>query len=402
MLKKTLYVITGGFIAANFVLGFTGASSVFLTISFYSLLWFTVNRLISVFNSNKPAETNIKLLASTLIVSLLAAELVLKYVVHLNLNYSERNGKFLYESAYRKKDYFNFKWKKTGASQDPQLFINKPNTSKVQQNAEFSYLHQFNSLGLRGVEPVMDTSKFTIIGLGDSFTEGMGAPQDSTWLSILQHKLNENDSLGVVQCINAGVSGSDLFYEYILLERQLLKFHPRLVIVAINNSDIDDIMVRGGMERFNNKGTVTYRKGPWWEFFYQFSFITRAVAHSLFKVDWRLMTAQQLQQERMAAIKEIELCLRQYYKPLAQAHNFKLMVVLHPLQNELEKDDFLLQPLYNRLRSDSTVTIVNLFTEIQNLKGEVDFKSLYWQLDMHYNSKGYALWADVLKNKIER
>ena len=65
-----------------------------------------------------------------------------------------------------------------------------------------------------------------------------------------------------------GVSGSDPWYAYTQLRYQLLPLHPTHVIMAVNGTDITDIIFRGGMERFHADGTTHYRKGPVVEFFF--------------------------------------------------------------------------------------------------------------------------------------
>ncbi len=53
---------------------------------------------------------------------------------------------------------------------------------------EFRYTRMSNNLGLseENIPEVKPANEFRIIGLGDSFTEGVGAPYDSTWVKQLE------------------------------------------------------------------------------------------------------------------------------------------------------------------------------------------------------------------------
>jgi len=336
-----------------------------------------------------------------LVASLSLSEVILKYVVKSNLSYSERNGAFFYRSMYKQRKLENFSRRYVFKQEDFQISTHPANSSEYVRKPEFSYIHNFNSLGLRDKEPVLDSNLRTIIGLGDSFTEGVGSPQDSTWLKLMEGNLNRLDQNLKIQTINGGYIGSDPIAEFILLERKLIKYMPEIVIVCINNSDISDLIVRGGKERFNNR-IVKYQTGPWWEFFYSYSYIFRSIAHSIFNVNYLLLTNKQYEIEKDLAIKKLKEIICQDYKDLAKKHSFKLAVILHPMQHELEQKDFVLDDLYLELKKDSTLLTINLYNEYYAFQkdNENNFMDLYWPKDLHHNSSGYKLWADIVSDKI--
>lgn len=112
-----------------------------------------------------------------------------------------------------------------------------------------------------------------IVVLGDSYTEGVGAPFDSTGIKSIQEYLkNSGFNYNVINC---GVSGSDLIYAYKLLDTLNVILKPKIIMYNLDYSDIDDIIFRGGQERFKN----VIRKAYWWEFIYSFSFIFRYIAN---------------------------------------------------------------------------------------------------------------------------
>ena len=183
-------------------------------------------------------------------------------------------------------------------------------------------------MGLREVElnNYSNLQENLVIGLGDSFTEGKGAPLDSVWLKQMEHILEGRLS---IKTLNAGVNGSDPLFEYMLFKYKLSQYEPKLVIVAINGSDINDIITRGGFERFNDNFSLNYKEPEWWEYFYSFSFIVRNIVHEILNMDWQFLTDDEKEQEVINAQDAIFACIKKFYEYSVQK-NFKLLVIFHP------------------------------------------------------------------------
>lgn len=113
------------------------------------------------------------------------------------------------------------------------------NDSMVNSCTEFSYVHHFNDFGLRDREfsSYDRGDDFVVVGLGDSFTEGVGAPGDSTWPHLLENELNTLFPNRRSIVMNGGVSGSDLFYSQRLLEGCFMGFRPDMVVLCLNMTD---------------------------------------------------------------------------------------------------------------------------------------------------------------------
>ncbi|MBU0487848.1 MAG: hypothetical protein KKA07_07995, partial [Bacteroidetes bacterium] len=301
MIRKIAIIGFKIFVLVNIVFGLVGISSIFLTISFYFLIWYVATGVCVFFVRNAEKRINYRLFITVFVIALFGCELVLKYGTKSHLSYSEKNGNFFYNSMYRKGYLENYKRKYNQKQSDIQIFTRKPYGNVILSKPEFMYEHSYNSLGLRDKEPKCDTGIYTIIGLGDSFTEGVGSPQDSTWLRLLEANISGREKTRSFQTINAGVSDSDPFAEYLLLERKLMIYKPDLVIVAVNTTDVDDIIVRGGMERFVD-GSIEYNSGPWWEFFYQFSYIVRVVVHRVLHYNFMLLSDQQYEMRKKIAM----------------------------------------------------------------------------------------------------
>jgi lysophospholipase L1-like esterase len=400
IVKNTLKALFWLLLFMVVAIGVAGTSSVLLTLAMYFLMWFTATRLNNKLTGNQNKRSNYHLLITTLVLSLLACELTLKYVVKLNLSYSEANGRWLYDSQYKQLVWQNITRKYIYKTTAPLVYANDPNTSQTLVTPDFTFKQTYNSLGLRGEEPKKDSSLYNIIGLGDSFTEGVGAPADSTW-PLLFEAICRQKFTQSVQVINAGKSNSDPFMELILLKDRLLQYKPRMVIICVNQSDLSDVISRGGHERFLNTNLFK-TPGPWWEFFYSYSYIFRAIAKAVFNVDVNLLTPEQLTRQKALANAEIATCLTEDFKALAAKYHFKPVVILHPMQWELDDKIFELKPLATALSHDSSFTVINLYEDYKQQinNGKLKSKAIYWPTDRHHNAKGYNLWARILSEKI--
>ena len=141
---------------------------------------------------------------------------------------------------------------------------------------EYSYWRPTNALGFADAEWSISakSKQKRILALGDSFTEGDGAPFDSSYVTLLKQKLAATGDS--VDLMNAGVCGSDPFENYMNFKNRLQIYKPQLIIQTLTTTDITtDIRLRGGMERFQENGTVQFKAAPWWEPLYAFSYISR-------------------------------------------------------------------------------------------------------------------------------
>jgi hypothetical protein len=257
---------------------------------------------------------------------------------------------------------------------------------------EFQYASSTNSLGLVDKEwPLQKKKKCRVAFLGDSYTQGVGAPVDSTFPKQLEYLTHDS-----VETLNCGVSGSDPFFEYILLEKKILKtYKPDRIYVAINSSDIFDVMTRGGFERFTEDGELHYKNTPWWEQLYAQMFLFRLFADKCLKVDFSLMSAAQRKQEQENAILELESCLDTFQK-LCANNNVKLYFVFHPRADEVSSRSLVTSSIlsYARNKNYNVVNVLDAF--IQKGVNGSNVKEYFWPLDGHNNSRGYRVIAESL------
>ena len=235
------------------------------------------------------------------------------------------------------------------------------------------------------------------MGLGDSFTEGVGTHQDSTWLRFTEYALNHTLGPEQVITINGGSEGSDPVDAYMTLKELLLPFKPNLVIVAINATDLNDIITRGGFERFRPDYTKQYFHEFWWEPFYAVSHIFRNTIHLFKERDYTLLSLEERSIARKRAANTILETIDKFRK-LSFENHFKLMLIFHPVRHQnLETGE--LNYIYGKAQADSSILAINLSEQIPD---KSDTSRYYWKMDGHHTRAGYELWgttvADYLLN----
>lgn len=98
--------------------------------------------------------------------------------------------------------------------------------------------YQINLLGLRGEETTAAKApgQLRIVGLGDSFTFGIGVRAEDTFLAVLEARLRSNRETSV-EVLNLGVMGFDTPHEVALLRHLGLRLDPDLVVLCFFLND---------------------------------------------------------------------------------------------------------------------------------------------------------------------
>lgn len=269
-------------------------------------------------------------------------------------------------------------------------WLNKP---------EYNYWRPTNSLGFGDYEWAMakKPKEKRIMTLGDSFTEGDGAPYDSSYVFLLNKKLNAaGDS---VYMMNAGVCGSDPFMNFVLLRDRLLPYQPDVVIQALGTNDMNtDINIRGGMERFQKDGTLKYKSGPWWEPIYAVSYVSRVFFHLAGYNELLQKNKMSEEEEQKLSIQVEDLFHR--YATLCKQHNTRLVIVLRPDKQEIlnNKYDYDFSEIIQQLNADTTVRVIDLLPCYQNYiaQSHTAMPDYFWKHDGHHNAKGYEMMAHCI------
>ncbi len=353
--------------------GFLVPSSVFL---FCLILFFAIR----IFTKHK--AWNILLLAFSVSVSLLFLEWFLSGKSFLR-NYFEQNMGF-YQSI----------WKPSNPNSHYHLWT--PDVELESNRLEFNYKKTTNSLGICTSEYPLekDSSEFRIIVLGDSFTEGVGAPRDSVFPVQLETLLKKED--GNIRVLNAGVSGSDPVFGFKLLQDKLIVYEPDLVIFMVNYSDISgDFPVRGGFKRFLPNNRIKFRKPIFNERLFATSFIVRYWVYlkgynsvMLPRKDEKLIS---MFDDGMGIIDD----LRDSMEIHLDNKNIKTRILYHPMNSTFfsmsEEAKFLNNP------STAGLDVFTLKEKMPEISSD-NYLDYYWEKDGHHNSKGYGVLARAVKD----
>ena len=352
-------------------------------------IWVILRLIIKIFKIRPAHIRRLKFACVTLLVIWFCAEAYLR-IAKINVSKNERNGLY-YTSGFKINRNFD--------SKNPHLFVNTPNASFIDKQDEFSYKNDCNSDGLRDCNHSIEKERdeYRIICIGNSFTEGVGAPQDSTWPKLLEDKL-KLQSKRKISVFNAGKSGSDSFFGYMLLKERLLKYKPDMVLLAIGFTDVQFYRFRGGFERFTKDG-YKYREAPAWEQLYALSYICRFITNDIMQYD-HFLSPDEYKVEAVRAVRAINDCIEQFYK-LAISEHFKLIVVFFdPEKKGSEQGKFYVNgklPYLNIIQSTERKNIP--FIALSKYNRNVEklspsaYQSYYWPINQHPTSKGYDLIA---------
>jgi hypothetical protein len=318
-------------------------------------------------------------------------EFSLRYIVKQPLTYSEKNGGTYFSSTRtlnkglqqlldesRRKDVHTLEfapkeWRNVADAED-----------KIKPR------ERYNRLGMRGQIP--GRRERLIITLGDSFTEGVCVTYENSYPKVLEELIkNKDSSFGV---LNAGTSGNDPFFDFKMLQKLNNQFNIHTAIFLLNTTDINDVIIRGGNERFLDNGMLKYQTGPLWEYLFASSCIFRVIALHIFKVDYNLQTFRQANRAKKQANNKICLLFENDIVPFCNLNNINLIVALHPMEWDLElgKDDYMM--LSENLSAIPEIKFIDTYQYILNAWG--NDPHLYYEIDGHFNENGYYTIANTI------
>ena len=163
---------------------------------------------------------------------------------------------------------------------------------------EFAYDYQHNSFGFRDVEHtrVKGAETFRILGLGDSFTYGVGVAFEETYLSRLEGMLNNRAGTHPkVEVIRAGIPRYFPDPERVLLEKYGMQFQPDLVVVGFLPNDVVNSYLGLDAITVDESGYLKTREaaqlGPFGMQVYQYSHLCRVILRTY--VSWQIKRKHQ-------------------------------------------------------------------------------------------------------------
>lgn len=369
-----VYVLTGIYIYINLFFGISNFATTFFT---YTLLGILSYKALTYFS----VRTNIKLLFYALIGALFLSEVAIRYIIRYPLSYGEQNGgSYILVDYYQRKSNIRFKYLE--GRKDLYTLEFDPGEIRYNDCGDYQYANDTcNALGLRGKLPAKE--KNIVLVLGDSFTEGAGAPADSTIPSMLGDYFAFKDSaLGV---INAGIAGNDIFFDWKMLQKIASKYTVRQVFFILNATDINDVATRGGNERFNKNGLLTYNKQPWWEPIYAVSYVFRLISHNVLKLNYNLLSPEQQNARNAEALHAIRTLIAEEILPWCNTRQIDPIFVTFPLTSNLT-NNIEYTKLTTTLKDIAHLRLINCYDSVAS---HPLGKNLYWPNDLHFTSEGY-------------
>jgi lysophospholipase L1-like esterase len=273
----------------------------------------------------------------------------------------------------------------------------KANDSSTYVQLEFTQHVATNSLGFRDAEWPRDkpADELRILVLGDSFVEGVGADRDNAMPAHLRAILAERVPDRRVAVMNGGIAGSDPVHNLNALNRVFLDYKLDAVVQSINVSDIVDIAVRGGLDRYDKEGRRAANP-PAVEPLFRRSHLVRAIAIKWFGLNILLLDRETMQRRERAAVETI-CAVIEHEAALARRHRFHLAVVAHPSGSELTGKRNPFAEIESCLSTNAQY--VDLFKEMTPLTAG-DPQRYAWQIDEHFKPAGYRLFAELLAREL--
>ena len=325
-----------------------------------------------------------------LIISLFAAVAVSEGVLRvmgMDTAYMEKNGFVIYTSPYSK-------YQKPLMADEP--FANR---KLDYEGTEFEQAR--NRHGVVDDDHLVEkgTDEVRILTAGDSFTENCCAPFEDGWTQVLERKLDSLSGM-TVTVVNQGVGGSDPVAELYKYDSIFYRYSPDIVLLAINESDIDDMFIHGSYEaRYGADGQSFYPvEGPWWEPLYGMSYVARRMVHGLFHMDSFFLSEYDDDQGQRKLAQFMDVCQR--WQERAARDSFELLLVFHPFEDHFRTVEWQLAPVRDSLQ-ERGFDVVDLYRGFK--AAGIDSSNVthyYIPIDGHHNSRGNRLWAEVLMPEV--
>jgi lysophospholipase L1-like esterase len=351
---------------------------VFILFLFYIGLLF----LIQLSKKIKYAE-KIILVFSSIMATLFIVELFFHFF-DFNKTYMEKRSD-IYQSAF--KDMGSDKIRARGKNQEHKL-----------KSPEFDYARITNSYGFSDFEFTKKNvgSEILIQTYGDSFTEGDGAPFDSSYPALMRSYFDIKNRNIAIQ--NFGICGNDPgFYPYQIKDVGL-KFKPDILILCYGTGDfLVDFYTRGGLERFNDKGWKGV-DGPWWEFIYALNYFSRQLFHVFGYNYSSFFTSKEEYKNQLKLLENKWVEVFKEIEKITKSNDVKVLLIKKPEKSEIILKEY----QYDFAFFDDYILKNRFFKHYDLMNYYIDSAKFdntnidlyYWEKDGHHNSKGYQIMAE--------
>ncbi len=273
-------------------------------------------------------------------------------------------------------------------------------------SGEFSFETRHSSLGIRDVEhsEKKPPGTFRILGLGDSFTYGVGAAFEDTYLVRLEKKLNERPGAHPkVEIVKAGIPRYFPEAERLFLEHYGLAFEPDLVIVTFIPNDVIDTYMGIDAVKPSADGFLMSREASelgrlgHWLFLHSHAartVLVKWVAHRIatkYPVFWDDLYVANGRHEK--AWQKVEEEYRRM-ADLAGSRGARLVIVQIPENSPWDKPG--IKYPATRLSAWAAANGAFFIDTMPVLAAASTSEKLYWDRDPHCNAAGYRVVADAV------
>lgn len=282
-------------------------------------------------------------------------------------------------------------------------FLEKPFSSFNDVRGEFQFLHSVDSLGCNwyNTPAKADTAALKILVMGDSFTFGIGAAQDSCWPKLLADMLRARCQKSV-QVINGSRQASDPFFSYVNYRDILKQLQPDLILLALNSTDILEVYSRGGWDRFKADSSVQTAKAPWFEPFYHYSHVCRMLLYFTAHIDNEyLYSADKYDKLAVNSCTKLQDCIITFDKE-ATKNETKLIVLNFPLPREIKDKEE--NQFFKYAPGLVALPFVNSAPDslFRNYYKGHTISNYYWPKDGHFNADGYRVMAEQIYDMLQQ
>lgn len=282
---------------------------------------------------------------------------------------------------------------------DNVLWTCKPEPKTYIAGSEYVFERHHNSYRFSDDEfvPIKNAGEIRIQTYGDSFTEGDGAPADSSYPSILR-TIFDYKKLNNITVQNLGVCGNDPAFCSKQLKEIGATLNPDIAVITYGTGDLNtDFLTRGGLERFK-ENYWEGKSGPWYEWLCAYSYIFRLCAVSMFHVSPNnfFLTPK----EKDLRIQELRPAWNKVFLEIAKTarkEKIKVLLIKKPeakevTDNKYENDFSFFEKIADTISVFKRYDLLPYYRDSAHVNVS-NYLQYYWPKDGHHNPTGYAIMA---------
>ena len=281
-------------------------------------------------------------------------------------------------------------------------FIPSPLSHDSGSTAEFRYDYRHNSIGFRDSEHALAKVAGTVrvLGLGDSFTYGVGAAFDESYLARLESMLaGRPGTHAKVEVIKAGIPRYFPEAERALLERYGLQFRPDVIVVGVLPNDVVDTHFGMDAVTVDTSGYLKTREakqlGAWGARLYRSSHLGRLVLRAYMNRSLRIPPDREIYRSGGPFEADWLTMEREYSRmaQLADSIGARLVLVHIPQRGPWGPESDYLPARLSQWAGAHGAQFLDVLPVMRRAPNP---GQLYYPADGHCTPAGYAVVADAL------